>query len=1193
MMRKKFLFKSLNWRRLTAGNRRMFASAGILILAGGALIFNLQHAKGAAYTWDGGGADGTCGGAAGDGNKWSCNLNWSSDIVPGVNDTVTFNGTSTKNADITSAVDVQSITIASGYTGTITQVGTNTIQTRASGGINQATGTFTGGSGSITMIGSGAFTLSGGTFTSTTGTFTVNGTWTHTAGGTFNHNSGTVVANAGANVTWDVSTTETLNNFTYNPGTAWTLTIASGDTFVVLGTFTHSDGSINTGTVEPRADVTIGSGADGGTGTISFLVSGDQTITPTSTGATAGLNINKSSGTVSISNGQSMSINAFTLSSGTFSSTSGTLTVRNSWTHTAGGTFTHNNGTVTSSGATAGHTWDVATTETFNNFTMNNIWNLTIGSGDTFVILGTFTHTDGVINTGTIEARSGVSIAATADAGTFTLSFLVAGDQPMTVASGGATGGFNINKPSGIVSIAGGPNLSINAFTLAGGEFSSTSGNLTVRNSWTHTAGGTFTHNSGTVTSSGASAGHTWDVATSETFNNFTINTAWTMTIATSDTLIVAGTLTVSDGTINTGTIEARGNASFASASDTGTATLSFLVTGDQTITPAVGSKTPNFNINKPSGSVNLSGGTNITFASFSQSSGGFSAGTTALTVTGAFSQSGGTFDGGTSTINMSSTFTLSGGTFTSTTNTLGVGSTWTHTAGGTFNHNNGSFTWSAPNATAFNIAAPETFNNATFGNARVALTAGQTIVTLGTVTDPGAINGGFLEARGGVTVTTAVSFVGAGTLAFYTAGDQTITLNGSGRLPQVLVSKPSGQVSFAGATTDVIVGNLTISSGTFVAPTGNLTVSGNFTRANTGVYQHNNGTVVNTGPNNATMIGDTAFYNLTYNSGGRIYHTGTFTVVNNLSVTVFALYTGTIQAQGNVSILTNSETSTSATALQFVGANNQTWSDASSVKSQGTMTINKNAGSKVTMTSDLTYNAASQAFNITSGILDQGATFALSVTNLTIGTNGLLQNLGTGGLTLAGTLANSGTVYMNSNGVACGDTDSILVRSSSNGVQRSWNGSGKFILSDLDVRDMAGSATIVTTSSTSTSNNGANWTFNATCPPVVSAPNGSENWATRTAQTISWSAYSGVDHYRLFYSTDSGASWTQITTTTGTTSSWTLPSINSSKTRVLVAAENVSNVVLAQDMSDADFTIVTSGTTLNGGIQFNGGVTF
>jgi len=47
-----------------------------IALAAGLVLTLAAPAWAAIITWDGGGTDGTCGGGAGDGNKWSCAANW-------------------------------------------------------------------------------------------------------------------------------------------------------------------------------------------------------------------------------------------------------------------------------------------------------------------------------------------------------------------------------------------------------------------------------------------------------------------------------------------------------------------------------------------------------------------------------------------------------------------------------------------------------------------------------------------------------------------------------------------------------------------------------------------------------------------------------------------------------------------------------------------------------------------------------------------------------------------------------------------------------------------------------------------------------------------------------------------------------------------------------------------------------------
>src|SRR5262249_40816676 len=157
-------------------------------------------------------------------------------------------------------------------------------------------------------------------------------------------------------------------------------------------------------------------------GTISFLVGGNQSISASSSGSAPGISVNKSSGTLSVSS-TDMICTSFTLAGGTFTAPSGTLTVTGNWTHTAGGTFNNNSGTVATTGAGT-VTYDVMTTETFNNFTVANTNNniLSVAASDTLVVTGTLTQTDGAIGgSGVFEAQGGVTIGNNADGGTGTI----------------------------------------------------------------------------------------------------------------------------------------------------------------------------------------------------------------------------------------------------------------------------------------------------------------------------------------------------------------------------------------------------------------------------------------------------------------------------------------------------------------------------------------------------------------------------------------------------------------------------------------------------------------------------------------------------------------------------------------------------------------------------------------------------
>lgn len=145
------------------------------------------------------------------------------------------------------------------------------------------------------------------------------------------------------------------------------------------------------------------------------------------------------------------------------------------------------------------------------------------------------------------------------------------GQVTSIVIASGYTGTLSVERSltvSGAFSIAAGT-FTANAqtvdfngtVTISGGIFNASSGSMTIAGGYTHTAGGTFNHSNGTVTVDG-SAQVTWNVATTEEFYDFSINntqTAISLIISTGDTLNVNNTLTLTDGSISTGTIAAKG----------------------------------------------------------------------------------------------------------------------------------------------------------------------------------------------------------------------------------------------------------------------------------------------------------------------------------------------------------------------------------------------------------------------------------------------------------------------------------------------------------------------------------------------------------------------------------------------------------------------------------------------------------
>ena len=155
---------------------------------------------------------------------------------------------------------------------------------------------------------------------------------------------------------------------------------------------------------------------------------------------------------------------------------------------------------------------------------------------------------------------------------------------------------------------AGGSNaITVNGrLSLGGGTFAFTPATLTVGGNIVESAAGVFSAGSRTVALNGGAA--TIDVVTSETFNNLTF-TAGAKTIAAGDTLTVNATTTLIAGSVNGGTVAARGAISQASTFGGGTASLVIDGPAGQTFTGSATTAAgtlPAVVINKPSGTLTL-----------------------------------------------------------------------------------------------------------------------------------------------------------------------------------------------------------------------------------------------------------------------------------------------------------------------------------------------------------------------------------------------------------------------------------------------------------------------------------------------------------------------------------------------------------------------------------------------------------
>ncbi len=502
-------------------------------------------------TWDGGGTDGTCGGGVGDGNKWSCAANWSSDTAPTSSDIAVFDATSTKNATIDSAISVAGISINTGYTGTITQAATVTVGTS---NYVQAAGTFTGATQTITM--NGAFTISGGTFTSTSGTMTLARNFTHTAGGTFANNSGTVEFASSAVRTVDVASTETFYNMTINATAAGNgIFVSTNDTLIVSNQLTLTNGEIS-GASSAGGEVRVDSGFtynttfDGGTGTVEF--NAPIALTLSAGNIMCGIKLtNAGSSYTGPGSGTVTFEGPVTTGPGTFTAGATTTQFQSSLTVNTSGTFSAPTTAYFYGSVSA--TLNVDSTESFTNVeiaksTFNSV--TMSDATDTINVSGSLTLTSGSIN-GTdgslINANGAFSLNTAFRGGTAQVVLNTL--QTLTLVSAQLVPGFTLAVSGSSLTGAGAGTTNTIGGDLrlaSGTTFSAGAGTVTIGDDFVIDPAATFNHNSGTI-----SLNSTFNVnhiisGTALAFNNFTYTTfssGTSVTFPASTTTTFAGYL--------------------------------------------------------------------------------------------------------------------------------------------------------------------------------------------------------------------------------------------------------------------------------------------------------------------------------------------------------------------------------------------------------------------------------------------------------------------------------------------------------------------------------------------------------------------------------------------------------------------------------------------------------------------------
>ena len=541
-------------------NRFLIYLAIALILLFLGLFVWAKLTMAATATWTNGGGDGL----------WSTCTNWSGGTgtggCPGTADIATFNSTSTANVAIDAAVSVAGISIASTYSGIITQ-NTGITVTIGSSGFSQAGGTFNGGNSNID-INDGAFSLSGGAFTSTSATLSVERNFTITSG-TFTANSGTVTFDGTSSA--DDSTlacnSATFSSVTISKtgygdvtvGSACTIPLGSsptstvgtltnngtinlsGATWTLTGNYTQNTDSSLTMTSTTTWDMNVGTlggtlTLSGGTLTAASLTTLNLEGNLNNSGNLLPNNLAVTLDGTSSADDSTLTCGTVTFSSVTISKTgSGDVTIGSSCTIPLGSSPTSSASVITNNGAItlSGATWTLN-----GGYTQNNGASLTMTSTTTWDM-----NNDGVV---------GDSI--TLSGGTLTASSLTTLNLEGSLNNTGNLLPNNLAVTLNGTSSADDSTLTCGTVTFSSVTISKTgSGDVTIGSSCTIPLGSSPTSSASVITNNGAItlSGATWTLNGGYTQNNgasltMTSTTTWDM----NNDGVVGDSITLSGGTL-------------------------------------------------------------------------------------------------------------------------------------------------------------------------------------------------------------------------------------------------------------------------------------------------------------------------------------------------------------------------------------------------------------------------------------------------------------------------------------------------------------------------------------------------------------------------------------------------------------------------------------------------------------------
>jgi len=418
-------------------------------------------------------------------------------------------------------------------------------------------------------------------------------------------------------------------------------------------------------------------------------------------------------------------------------------------------------------------------------------------------------------------------------------------------------------------------------FTISGGTFNSTNGSLILiewgsnNNDSTFTvSGGNFNAGSGTVNiGNGINTTNLYTInADGVEFNNLTIDNVynfWNDVVITAGTSItVNGTLTLTDGPLWTGTINAKGSVVQNSGFDGGNAIINLNGTGAQTYTINGGSA-PHIVFNNSN--LYVTPGADCNFTSLTLTAGTLNGGSNTIYLFA---------DGGDNGYNGS--FVINGGTFNANTGTVSLTS-------GSPTH----YTVNANGAVFNNLTINESYGSGTWGS--ITITAGTAITVNGTLTlTDSQISGGTINAKGTVSVG---SLWDGGTVALTmssTTADQTLTIASGGIMPSgTLTINKAGYTAYISGVTSATapLHNIALTAGTLTFQPGTYYIDDAdsiTTSADTALNFAGTGS----GAGLVTLRSDTtAVWDLVKNASATITASWTDVQYSNASAAIFATH--------------------------------------------------------------------------------------------------------------------------------------------------------------------------------------------------------------------------------------------------------------------------------------------------------------